>query len=480
MHWYNCATTLVSVLLGKGDGSFTTSTPASGVGLRNTPYLTDLLGHPDGVKDSVILDRSGNLLFRQGLPGTDNQFAPPVTLNPSRPARDLAVLQTARGRAIATADASPDPDLLVSEHQFVYAVSLYTSSPDGQFHRATAFSTTFLPTRIAAADLSGNGLDDIVVADSLNDCVQVVFQQPDGSFSHPLTLPVGVAPSDIALVDVDGDGRQDIVVTDQASGDVTVLLNEGNESFAPPERFRAGTGLYGLDSASATASPQNSVSLGAGNFTGNGRNDLVVVNQGAHSFSVLPNDGSGGFADPQAALTTSTSDGLAVNNKPGPVVTFSIAAGTTPTGLNVVRNPQTGFLDLLVGNPFGDVLRLRGRGDGTFGPPGSRVALAVQPDLLGPGRPGVLLTNQQADHATVQAPASAGQFVKVKTLDASAPTDGQPARLHPADPLTSSNRDFCMNPPLNSCAQSPSESCHGSKGGLGEMPGWSIRWPRMW
>src|SRR5262249_33318159 len=111
------------------------------------------------------------------------------------------------------------------------------------------------------------------------------------------------------------------------------------------------------------------------------------------------------------------------------------AAGTTPTGLNVVRNPQTGFLDLLVGNPFGDVLRLRGRGDGTFGPPGSRVALAVQPDLLGPGRPGVLLTNQQADPATVQAPASAGQFVKVQTLDASAPTDGQPARLDRNSPF---------------------------------------------
>ena len=139
-------------------------------------------------------------------------------------------------------------------------------------------------------------------------------------------------------------------------------------------------------------SQEQSVSLAAGDFTGNGRNDLVVVNRGSASFSVLVNDGSGGFANPRTALTTSTSDGPAVNTQPGPVVagdfngdgkpdlavlmedsaevwiftndgqghfshTFSIAAGSQPTGLHAVLNPTTGFLDLLVGNPFGDVLR---------------------------------------------------------------------------------------------------------------------------
>ena len=34
----------VSVLLGKGDGTFTPITPTQGVSLRNTPYLADLTG----------------------------------------------------------------------------------------------------------------------------------------------------------------------------------------------------------------------------------------------------------------------------------------------------------------------------------------------------------------------------------------------------------------------------------------------------
>src|SRR5262249_58944674 len=138
------------------------------------------------------------------------------------------------------------------------------------------------------------------------------------------------------------------------------------------------------------------------------------VTRGARSFSVLANDGRGGFTDPRAALTFSTSDGLQINDRPGPVVvgdfnrdgrpdlailmedrgevwiytgdgggyfrhTFSVPAGSMPSGLALVANPQTGFLDLLVGNPFGDILRLLGKGDGTFQPPppftGNRVPL---------------------------------------------------------------------------------------------------------
>src|SRR5262249_53915334 len=99
----------MSVLLGNGDGTFTPITPTSGVGLRNTPYLADLTR--DRLPDSVILDRSGNVLFRKGLPGSDNLFAPPVALNPGRPARDLTVVQTDTGWAVASADASFDPTL---------------------------------------------------------------------------------------------------------------------------------------------------------------------------------------------------------------------------------------------------------------------------------------------------------------------------------------------------------------------------------
>ncbi len=313
----------VSVLLGKGDGTFLPATVASGVGERNTPFQVDL--NNDGIPDSVILDHSGNILFRQGLSGADQSFAPPQIINASvfnpqtqsdeeLTARDLTILNSASGPAIATADAIPAPNVLNADHQFAYTVSLYTFT-DGSFARTTAFSTSLLPTSITAGDLTGNGLDDIVVADALDNSIQIAFQQPDGTFSSPITLPVGIAPSGVILTDVNGDGLLDVVVSDQASGDVSVLMNQGNGSFAPSVLFRAGIGLFGLDAASPTAQVSSlvqSISLAAGDFTGDGRNDLVIVDDGTHSFSVLQNDGNGGFSDPQATLTTSTSDSLAL------------------------------------------------------------------------------------------------------------------------------------------------------------------------
>jgi hypothetical protein len=341
--------------------------------------------------------------------------------------------------ALATADASLDPALSGPGH-LVYTVSLYSLAADGTVRRTTAFSTNRLPTRLAAADLTGNGLDDLIVANSLDNSIQVAFQHPDGTFSAPLTLPTGQALSDISVADLNGDGLPDIAVTNQASGDVSVFLNDLQHSFAQNYRFRAGTGLYGLDASTATlsiATLSQSVSLAAGDFTGTGRNDLVVVNRGSDSFTVLPNDGLGGFDEPQAALTTSIAEGSTINSQPGAVVaghfrgpgqptdlallmkdraevwiysgngdgtfthTFTLPAGAQPTGLNLVRNPQTGQEDLLVGDPFGDVLHLQGKGDGTFQVAGRRTALAAQ--NLGNGQTDVLVANQQSDRITIQA-----------------------------------------------------------------------------
>jgi hypothetical protein len=439
----------VGVLMANGDVSFRPLTAASSVGPRATPFQADLNG--DGIPDTVILDRSGAILYRRGLTGS-GRFAPPVVLNRGRPARDIAIVKTGSGFAVAAADASYDPAL--SRSQFLYDLSLYTVTASGAVIRTTLFSTPALPVRLAAADLTGNGLDDVIAANSLDDSVTIALQTAPGQFAAPRTLPVGVTPSDVTVADVNGDGLPDVVVSDQAGGDVTVLLNDPGHSFSRSLRFRAGTQPDGLGTASgnpAISSVAQTVGVVAGDFTGAARSDLVVVNRGAHSFTVLPADGAGGFGDPQAALTTSTSGGATINNQPGAVVvgdfnrdgkpdlavlmqdtgqvwiytnlgggtfthTFSIAVGDNATGLSVVPGSRKGLLDLLVGNGFGDILRLVGRGDGTFQISGNKVSLSVVPDLLGTGQAGVLVGDQQNNQVTVQTTSGSSQLTTVQTL----------------------------------------------------------------
>ena len=97
--------------------------------------------------------------------------------------------------------------------------------------------------------------------------------------------------------------------------------------------------------------------------------------------------------------------------------TFSIPVGDEATGLSVVPGSGNGLLNLLVGNGFGDVLTLEGKGDGTFQIQGSRVSLSVVPNLLGPGQAGVLVGDQQNNRVTVQAPSANGdQYTPVQTL----------------------------------------------------------------
>jgi hypothetical protein len=443
----------IGVLLDSGDGSFKPAPAGSGVGLSDTPLEGDFNG--DGLLDTVVLDQSGDILFRAGLPGSSGAFAPPEILNSGRPARAITAVEIGNRMAIAAADAHYDPTLSAAAGKFVFAVSIYSIAPSNVVSRAVAFETPELPTSLAAAPLAPNGNFALIAAEAIDNTVSIAFQIAPGVFSAPLTVPAGTAPSAIAVGDFNDDGLPDIAVTDQASGLITVLLNDPAHDFRQSLQFQAGTGLEGVitgPNSPLSSSFTQSVSLAAGFFAGGAHLDLVVLNQATHSFSLLLGDGAGGFSAPLPGLTTSTSDGFQINDRPIEIVagnftlggdtdlavlmedtgaiwiytgnangtfthSFSIPVGSEATGLAVVPGNRTGLENLLVGNRFGDVLVLVGRGDGTFQIQGSRVSISVVPDLLGPGQAGVLVGDQQNDRVTVQAPSANGTtYTPVETL----------------------------------------------------------------
>jgi hypothetical protein len=337
-----------------------------------------------------------------------------------------------------------------------------------------------LPTSLTAADLTGSGLQDLIAANDLDNSVTIALQTSPGRFGAPKTVPAGVAPSDVAAADIDGDGSPDILVTNQASGEVTILLNDLQHTFHRSLVLAAGAGPYlvkmstGSPTEGAFAEP---VSVVVGAFMGIGRTGVAILDQATHSVVLLAANEDGGLDSPRADLTISTSDGLSINNRPiamvggaftlgGPLDlavlmedtgevwiysgdgsghfrhTFSIPVGNEATGLTVVPGTRPGLFDLLVGNGFGDVLILEGKGDGTFQIRGNRVSLSVVPNLLGKGEAAVLVANQASNRVTVQAPSAGGnQYAPVQTLGSSgsstqlAPGDVQWAFLEPGSTL---------------------------------------------
>lgn len=84
----------------------------------------------------------------------------------------------------------------------------------GFFLQPTAFSVGSDPVQLAAADLNGDGIRDLVVANSGSDSVSVLLNNPSrpGSFFPAVDFPCGPAPLSVAIGDLNRDGIPDIAV----------------------------------------------------------------------------------------------------------------------------------------------------------------------------------------------------------------------------------------------------------------------------
>ena len=163
----------VSVLLGNGDGTF--ADPGQ---FATTPHATPLVAdvNGDGTDDVLVVDGAGDILYRQGIPGQPGTFEPPVTVNPRCQTARIPILARhrlgAEHRSRARCSPASTPRTTPSRS---------TPTATAAFVRVGSLTTGQLPAQIIAADLNGNGWDDLVVRNAGDGTLSVFFGQDRSS-----------------------------------------------------------------------------------------------------------------------------------------------------------------------------------------------------------------------------------------------------------------------------------------------------------
>src|SRR5579864_5088118 len=139
-----------------------------------------------------------------------------------------STFSTGNGPAgIATADFNGDghADLAVANHSdSTVSILLNKGDGTGTFFAHTDFATGSGPAGILAANFTGTNTD-LAVADETAPNVDVLIGNGDGTFTTPISLPTGNSPVAVAGADLNADGTIDLVTANSGSSTVTVTLN---------------------------------------------------------------------------------------------------------------------------------------------------------------------------------------------------------------------------------------------------------------
>jgi mucin-19 len=230
----------VSILLGNGNGTFTTkSTPAAGDG-ANWIAVGDFNG--DGIPDLAV-----------------------ANLNSTGPA----------------------------------GVSILLGNGDGTFTLHSSPSAGNGPFAIVTGDFNGDGYLDLAVSNSFDGTVTILLGTGTGTFTSGGTLTVGNGPQQIVAGDFNNDGKLDLAVTNESDSTISVLLGNGAGGFAAQAVFSTGGSGAPIGLIAADFTGAGNLDLAAVNES----DVAILLGNGAGSFTLHTNRGGTGTSDLIAGVT---------------------------------------------------------------------------------------------------------------------------------------------------------------------------------
>ena len=338
-------------------------------GAPNAVQITDVNG--DGKDDLLLVDWDSPTPFRFRLQIGEGQLGPEIYFK-TQPIRSYCAdhLENNSNLYVVTL-AQNSGRAEVSQFTRKPAEALSGAFRRGQFQVLPLQKTDAAQRGELWADVNGDGLPDLLVAEPESGQLSVYLQKPDGSLAAPKKFPCLAGVSQIAVADWNGDGHPEIFLLSHDENAVGVTQFDKNGRLPFPT-------LIPLDGKPLV--------MAAGPLKPDAKPVLaVIVDKGG-----------------QRSLITRTADGKTKTQKLGD------SFKSNPTALAIQDVNQDGLADLVVLIPYEKIKVLIQKRGGDFDeedvdPPGGALdqPWLASADVDGDGRPELLLPQKNFVRAVV-------------------------------------------------------------------------------
>ena len=176
--------------------------------------------------------------------------------------------------------------------EFQSEVLLLNGSDVGELSFGDSFPVGQGPRSLAAADLDGDGRDDLVTANTSDSSISVLRRSDTGGFEPNGTVTLTAPPTFVAAADMDLDGAVDLIVSVGLQQDQAIEVWHGADG--------------GFERRAAPIAVASSAIVSIGDLDGDEYPDAVAVLTASDQVALLINEGDGQLAQHEVIAVCGT------------------------------------------------------------------------------------------------------------------------------------------------------------------------------